>query len=308
MRSSMKRILLAFILHFSCLLGAERAVLCVDVGCSRVKAAVLTGPFTIKSLKKTKLLFLSSENWKGEKLPFLLSPNALPQLLNSSYDEISVALSGPIKDHVAFFEDNMNGAPREIKKAFEAQARCPVFIENDAICYLRGAVLWRNIRRKSVRFPCACITLGTWVGCSIAKDLMQIEDIEIGQYDDFTYTRLKNIVPALANTERGFLPSCALGNNFLRFIEENPHIDPQQEYTARLRGFLLDFRDYFQKYKIKTIFVGGGNARFASPHLKITGVQVIVLNDKTFQRYGIPPEMVPLLGCFLTRQELERKQ
>lgn len=293
--------LIFFIFGFSSLCGSERSILCIDIGSTRIKATVLSTPLTIKNLKKVRPILVSSENWISEKLPFLLSTGGIFPLIDTPYDAISLSLPSPIQDNAILLGPQFNKAPREIKKAFEAQAGCTVYVENDAVCHLRGALLWQTLTNTPTTYPCAFIALGTWVGCALAKSPEEVEDIEISDFKNIKYLKLKAVAAAPTYIEQYYLPHYALGNGFFKNTQLPLESHKKTEYQKRVEAFIADFCRHFN---VKTLFIGGGNSRLIPLKLNVANIEVHILNSQFFHTYELQPELIPLLGCFATAQAL----
>jgi hypothetical protein len=74
-------------------------VLCVDIGGTRVKAAILYPGITLEELQRVSTIAFDSKEWLSEDLPRLFKDDIVGSLSNrmgSCYDQVSIGVRSPV--------------------------------------------------------------------------------------------------------------------------------------------------------------------------------------------------------------------
>lgn len=293
-----------FFLHIDSIAHAIRnintEILCVDIGGTRIKAAVLHPEISLEELQSIFVATFDSKEYLNEHISDLFNPfldHSLPQRLSIPYHQISFGITGPILEGSLYITEKMK-IPLHLKKACEKASGCAVFVENDGIIWARGVHYWQSLIKEDLSFPCLCVTLGTAVGMSILYSPEEAINVEYA-FLNIPFQRIKQ----LTKTQTGH----PLGRDFFHWIEKE-HIEDekiiQKIYTTRIIAFLKDLEDFFAKkhMQFNTIAIGGGNSRYALPmYIQAEFDQKInVLNPSYFMKFKVSPDIISLLGCLIT--------
>jgi hypothetical protein len=279
----------------------KTTILCVEVGQTRFKAAILS--FPIKPKQLMNIVTLSGPTHQGlqklEEFFNYLRPNPLSNLFLQQPNAISLSISAPVYDRSRRW---LHGDRREsTQKNIEHATRRTVLIENDSVSWATGALEFLKLQGKSIAFPCLAITLGTGIGVALIESINQIKDIEIW-ITHFPYPRLRKYVH-FAECAR---PQCLLEKAFLDSISngeentDNKMKTYRATYNLHFRAFMEDvcerLESLFGLTTISTVLVGGGYSRFIlkpSMHTR----SVIVLNPTNLISSGFSPDIIQLIGC-----------
>ncbi len=289
--------------------NVKTKVLCVDIGGTRIKAQILHPNMTLQELQETNVIYLQSHGRLNERLPQLFDVNentSLAQMFNGLYDQISFGITGPVVDG-AFYENPKRKIPRELKKRCSEVALCPVFVENDAIVWARGALIYQNLIKKKVQYPCLALTLGTAAGVVIVRSPDDMVDIEIDILDT-PFAKLQKIAGDQLKVKEKNMPwpHNAMGEFYFKWVREyQPEWNEQvlcQNYNERIIAFIEDMQEYVEKHfqiSLKQVMIGGGNSRFISARYlkaKLTP-GVSLLNAQHLAKHKVAADVIALLGC-----------
>ena len=281
-------------------------ILCIDIGGTRIKAAIIRESIDLFTLKNTKVEVIRSLGWLNSSLPEIISRkhpfSILQQFSNfADYDYISISVpvqvindGSEIRGHYV----EKRGIPRDLKKSFENQCNCRVVIMNDAICWLSGALNYYKLRGVKIQFPCLFIALGTSVGIGYAKQHDYIENLELSNHN-YHFSHLSRASGQLVDS--GGKVHAYLGDRYFTSLK-NEHKDwnylnIKTEFTKRIIALLLDIKDKnIVDFKaLRTLFIGGGNAEYVDSEILRSGLQK-ELFMLTPSNIDINPDIVPLLG------------
>lgn len=287
-------------------LHAGEKVLCADVGNTRIKAAVLDMDLSLEELRAAAVIAFDSKEWWSERLPHLFNPTipgSLPQRLQIPYQKISFGMCGPVADG-GIYLNCTRPIPKNLKGACESIANIPVAVVNDAVMWVKGALVWNRLIGQEIQYPSLGITLGTGVGAVLLitpEHWIALEVSHIG----CPFERIH----AIAQEQP--LP---IGNRFYHrlvgkyFFEWAAQAHPewsdselQHHFVERAAAFLEDMRIYINQgmgIALKSVMIGGGNSRLIdkealSPFLDM---QIALYNSKSIEPYGVSSDIISLLG------------
>lgn len=301
-------------LAFSLCLGSEQTkVLCVDIGGSRIKAAVLYPEITLEELKKIEPTSFSSKEWLNEDLPLLFNaeiPGNIQDRIGSTFDELSIGVRSPVMDGTYCVVPKEH-LPREMKKECQENAKCPISLECDTGIWARGALYWTHLINQNVAFPCLGITLGTGIGVAVFLSPSDIINVEISVINSpftkmFALSRHQPIKQEYGRPA----PHDAIGMPYFVWSQnERPYYDEkltQNEFHERVLAFVEDMDDHLrndQRIEIKSVMIGGGNSRFIDSSRLVNALnkQIILLSPNAIAQYGVPFDVISLLGCLMIR-------
>lgn len=292
-------------------------VLCVDIGGSRIKSAILpVRTESIDAVATTRVFAMRTLGWMNHSLPDLLNKNLWtslthPQRQLKLFNSVAIALPGPVQSDGAFDRQDLwrNGVPRNMKQQFSKYVGCRVEVVNDAEAWLRGALVYSDLTSRKIRFPCLAIVLGTGVGLAGASSPDDISQIEV--------SGLPNNYPSLtkaasASIKESWHVHRVIGNRFFAWVGEEKkkwdYLRIREEYTDRLIAFLDDLNALIpDRFRFpKTLFLCGGNAEYASVRgieKRSKGLVVSPLRyEEEFQLNT--PDLVPLLGLASTFRQV----
>lgn len=287
-------------------------VLCVDIGGSRIKAAVLHPEITLKELQNTSTISFESKKWLNEDIPQLFNPDILGNLYEKTgveCDEVSIGVRGPVMDGTYCLVPKEH-LPREMRKKCREAAKCPVFLECDTGIWARGALHWQSLIKQDVLFPCLGITFGTGIGVALISAPDDIINIEISVIDA-PFARLLELAKnqPLKQEYGRPAPHDAIGMPYFFWKQkENTFSNPrviQNEFNMRVLAFIEDMQDYMKGLgmKAESVIIGGGNSRFIIPQdlERTLGKQVALLSPDSVSQYGVSFDVISLLGCLKIR-------
>ena len=287
----------------------DSKILCADIGATRIKAQVLHPDMTLSELQRTNIFHFPSNSWLNERLPLLFSPqenSCLMQQFRGSYDVISFGITGPVADE-KYYVNSERKIPRNLKQKCTELAGCPVFVENDAIVWARGALVWQNLMSKKVQYPCLAITLGTGAGIVLLRSPDDMVGIEI-YFLDISFSHLKKVTSGQPDYNELNMPwpHNAIGEAFFVWARnEHPEWDDariQLTYNERIAAFVEDMQELLQQQfqiQLKSVMIGGGNSRYTSSrYLKSKlSKQIMLLNAQHLAKHKVSSDIIALLGC-----------
>jgi len=281
-------------------------ILCIDIGGTRIKSAILWDNMDLDSLKDTKIEIIRSLGWLNSSLPQIISKTHPYSLVNKNsnlgnYNSISLSVPAKIINsdmEILGHHIEKRGLPKNLKKSIEDEANCEVFICNDAVCWLSGSISYCSLCSISIDFPCLLITLGTGVGAAFSKHINHIEDLEISNVHG-RFPQLSKASNQVIDT--GWKVHACLGEKYFNWVKnEQKHwtyLKIQEDYNNKVLSFLLDIKqkNLADFESIKTIFIGGGNADYLNNDVLSSSLNknVYVLSSSNLQ---INPDVIPLLG------------
>lgn len=281
-------------------------VLCIDIGGTRIKAAILRDNIDLQSLKNTKVEVIRSLGWLNGSLPQIISkqhPASIVQQSSKLNQYDCVSLSVPLKvigngAEISGYYVEKGGIPKDLKKAFWDVCNCEVVVKNDSVCWLSGVLNYSRLCSMKIEFPCLFIALGTGVGIAFSEQMHTARGFDLSSLDiHFLY--LSNISKQLI--DKGWKVHACLGEKYFYWVKsehrEWNYYNIQEDYTKRIIAFLKDIKTIksISFNNIKTIFIGGGNAEY---------INSTVLEEKihkhihlfTACNLQINPDLIPLLG------------
>ncbi|MBA2369916.1 MAG: hypothetical protein H0V82_13000 [Candidatus Protochlamydia sp.] len=270
------------------------SILCLDIGCTRIKSALLPKNPTLEELKNASVYIYESEKWLNSTLPQLFKE--IPQASAPSTHGICMAMPGLVIDH-SFFERGDLTVERSLKESIERTAGSTTFLETDDIIWMRGIVELQKLRQKKILYPCACIAIGTGVAISIAFNDENYSSFPLPDKCE----ELERYTGDILNYpwERHGL----LGKAFFELAAAKQMSDEliREEHTNRVDFLINDLKKKFQENKIKvnSIFIAGGNSRhLIIEKLKInhSDIKIVGMTPKIMQKCQINADLIPLLG------------
>lgn len=278
-----------------------KKVLCIDVGGTRIKAAVLPERLTDSVLARQPICVLGTLGWLNGSLPELLSPDNPFSLVNqpglaADYNAVAIGVPGPVVDG-RFLRTDL-GVPEELGREFERFTDKPVRVVKDADAWTIGAATWTLRSDQEIAYPALGLTLGTGVGMSLAQGP-----------DDFRSLEVSAMAVHFAETERAsgyaidqnWKVHHVLGNPFFEWVRADKRHwtrrRVRQEYSKRVVAFVRDLRSCLP---LRSVLLGGGNAVFVSADTVQTGTD---LDTKSFSDAGnnVRADLLSLIGLHRLR-------
>lgn len=271
-------------------------ILCVDVGGSRIKCALLSRRATLEDLKNTSVSIYDSSKWLNGTFPKVFE--AMPKESITSSLGIHVAMPGKIIDH-AFFERDDISVPRSLKDEIEKNTGVTAFLESDDVTWLRGMIEFQKLRKKKIQYPCACIAIGTGVAVSIALSDTQCVSFQIEKCREFKALERNTGVQLKHLWEVHQL----IGREFFATASENQMSESsiREEHTKRVSALIEDLMNKFREdgINIESLFIGGGNSRYLTLNelkTKHSDIKIVGMTPSTMQKHHINMDLIPLLG------------
>jgi hypothetical protein len=284
-------------------------ILSVDIGSTRVKAALLSEDMSIEDLQKTPIITFPSENWLGPDITHFLDPHCDTSLATKffaeSYSSISLLLSCDIwQNKINLSRSNM---PKDIEACLGQYSNKTLFIENDMVGFSRGTLYFQKLFENPIRYPCLCISLGTGAAASVCESENDFTIVMLNKVNQ-DFHRLRSVVSKQTNREPG--SGSLMGRVFFQWIKETRPDCTEQEvqtmFQERFNAFLQDFLDFLREkgFFIQTVLVGGGNSRYLSAEKVVieSSVDLSVMNPFYFDQLNISPDLLSLLNAIPLRQ------
>lgn len=289
-------------------MNSQNYKLCVDVGGTRIKAVVLPENPTLDDLRNAPTIVIRTLGWLNYSIVELFRPENWRGLANHfhkknvHYDSIHLCLPGPVSEG-RFFEreDLLHGPPkipRDLGRAIQTVADCPVFLAKDADAWSMGFIRYMQLIDDSFVYPVLLYAFGTGFGVSAATGPSSIHSIEVSKMP----LPWKGVSEASNKTiQNPWDVHGILGKEFFEWVG-SAHTDwdyekIRGEYTKRVKAATHDLKPYVEKRigDLRTVVLAGGNAEFVSVRaLKDTfSVRVIDLTDRHAM---INPDLIALLG------------
>ncbi len=275
--------------------------LCVDIGGTRIKYAVLTNN---ADLIKLKLYHKRTLGWLNQSFSDLFSKNhwagILKEIEFDSFNEIAVCVPGPIPDGSNFERYDLikRGMPQDLKTFIEKTSGKPAILIKDADAWALGIENFMSLSNENLVYPILTIVMGTGVGISYIKDPGKINSLEIVNAPP----RLSNLSNAAGkNINESWHVHRILGDYFFHWVSENrnwwSYDKIRHEYTHRAIAFIKDLQTILPENlkTFNTIIAGGGNSEFLSVRTlqEKLNKKVIVFSS---QAISVNPDIIPLLG------------
>lgn len=283
--------------------------LCVDIGATRVKAAVLYPEISLEELQEISTIEFNSEGWLNESLPQIFNPSvpeSLIQRIKCPFNRISFGITGLIMDSRTYILPE-RGIPYHLKQKCEEEAGVECFAETDTVIWTRGAMHWQKLIGQKITFPCLGITLGTGIGIVVLRSATDTPLLQTSLFD-VPFKRFRHLCKdqtiegtydRLNRHELIGIPFFEWAKN-QKFFESEEQIN--EEYNLRIIAFLEDMKEFLKNdlnININSIMIGGGNSRFISLKDLQTKLnsQIILLSPQHISQFGISPDIISLLGC-----------
>lgn len=281
-------------------------VLCIEIGGTRIKAAILPKTLTQDSFSEIEAMHFptQSKSWSVHSEKFaqlfdLSSENPLSALLKKPYQEISLSVSGPVYDNHRYLDVWNRGIPYALRHACEEYTKRKVTIDNDAVCWAKGYLFYRQLQAQQVLFPCLALTLGTGIGAALIQSESTVLGIELA-FIDCSFPRLEALAkgqPAAPDFGKWGQIHRTLGSSFFDWVGETE--SSRAEYNRRLIALIEDVREYLRdamNIEFSSVCVGGGHSRFIQQS-DLFPVPVDILSPQLLQQQGVSPDAIQLLGC-----------
>lgn len=280
---------------------AREMVLCVEVGHSRIKAALLPEHPTLEDLKKVDSVSVKSKPWLKENIVSLFvqsKENPINHLLKANPKKISLSVFGSEKNS-KYPVGELDDLPENLHELLQKKTGCFITIERDTNSWAIGALEYLRLKSQQPIFPCLAITLGTGVGVVLMENEDTIKTIEFFTMP-WPFPKMGSIIeekmeaPVLVLCKK-YLDSLFGGEEFL----DKGMVAYRQKYNAHFRSFVEDISSHtFTLFKcpISSVLVGGGHSRFIDTSA-CAPLSLYLLNPQTLQTEGISPDIVQLLGC-----------
>lgn len=306
----MKNLCLFVALLYVGVVGAEEGqdTLSIDLGGTRVKAAIFPKELTWEKLKEIKTYSFSSKEWLSEKLPELLvkSPNnPLSNLIDTPGRTVVISVSGPVFRGGEYIDTYNRGVPFQLRRECEKRAHNRVDIENDTVTWVQGYMTYKKLKDEEIVYPSLVVVIGTGLGVAVLENQTTLHKIETSfipcpfhrlkemtkrQFDEVAYDRWK--------------ARYTLGKAYFDWLFKEESFDEERmrpyltEYNQRFEVFIEELLEWVEQaigIKVKGLVVGGGYSRFICPSKKIP-LKIDLESPIILEREGISPDLIQLLG------------
>jgi len=273
------------------------ATLCIDVGGSRIRAAVLDASDSLPSLRRKRVVSIRSLGWLNETLPKLLAPSNsanLTERIGIPYEDIAIAVPGAVSDGV-FLRPDL-GIPQDLAAAFTNAAEMQTRVVSDSVAWAVGSVALAALSGERLALPALVLILGTGVGCAIAVDERRAVPVEIS-----TWPLRFLALEAASNRaiEESWQAHEMVGHQFIEWVaSDNPAWSfecVRREYTQRISALVDDLVPTLvrQHGELRTLVIGGGNVDLVDERHLTSALDVVTWTRATID---IDPDLIPLIG------------
>jgi hypothetical protein len=273
------------------------ATLCIDVGGSRIRAAVMDATESLPSLRRKRVAAVRSLGWLNETLPQLVKPSnsaSIAAQIGDAYEAIAVAVPGAVRDGT--FTRTGLGIPRDLADAFSRASGMKTTVMNDADAWAMGSVGFAALSGNGFALPALVLVLGTGVGCAIALDEQRTVAVEISAWP-LPFPQLESA--AGRAIDESWQAHAMVGHQFVEWVaSNNPRWSFERvcsEYTRRIAALLDDLTPELMRRhgEIRTLVIGGGNADLVDVRGLTLAANVVMWNRASAD---IDPDLIPLIG------------
>lgn len=276
-------------------------MLCIDIGASRIKAAVLPKELAADELTEVPMITMRTLGWLNQSMPEIISVENWASIVNQKvlsdqYSEIAICVPGPVRD--GEFDRPDLDVPKNLLRKFKSFTDKPVRLVKDADAWTAGAVAYSRLRGDSLELPAIALAFGTGVGFSVACDSDRIMSVEISQWP-WGFFSLEQASGHAVN--ESWIVHNILGNGFFEWVARNKrhwtYERIRSEFSQRVAALIADTAPHISDHvgRVKTVIIGGGNSEFVS--LRSLQEQCN-LKVKSFwcRRISVNPDIIPLIG------------
>jgi hypothetical protein len=276
--------------------------LCIDIGATRIKWAVLESVNRLSDLACVRVQTMRTLGWLNPELKNLLDKNNWRAILHHNqgdlkFDRVSIGIcaaldgDGRVVGHLL-----QRGIASDLLASFQRRVTpTPVSLVNDAVAWIRGAVRYAKLACPAHEFPALALIFGTGVGLAVANSFDESRPQEFdGRFDG------KHVAEA-AEWKGTFNPwdvHRVLGKPFFEWVERDnwrwKYQEVREHFTRRVAALLEDIKRSYVRPRV--LFIGGGNAEYVSARRieEINGVHVLPIRQNELG--GLNPDLVPLIG------------
>jgi hypothetical protein len=284
-------------------------ILCIDIGATRIKSAVLPECPTFDQVKNAPSMVVRTLGWLNHSLPKLIDPGHWSSLAahyrnqGIHYDAVALSVPGVIDGEGRFKRpDLVQGpakVPEQLLEALRKSAGCPVKLIKDADAWMMGFQAYGKAQEIEIEYPVVLMAFGTGLGISAASSPDNVASIEAGERPAHSWKMLSTA--SGFNLTEGWHVHKIIGRPFFEFVEvshqEWDHLKIRDEYTKRVKAALQDILPWIEGSlgrPVRTIVIAGGNAEYVSVRtLSEDGRNVISLTDRLS---SLPPDLITVLG------------
>jgi hypothetical protein len=286
-----------------------KQILCIDIGGTRIKSAVLPSSPNLEQIKNASAKVIRTLGWLNGSLPELLNPPHWAGLARFygdqglQYDAVAVSVPGPVSGAGVFGRaDLVNGparVPERLKDAFTSLACCEVTLVKDADAWMMGFLSYRELLGMETAFPALIIALGTGAGVSLASSANLVRSIEVNEIPPGAWRQLRDA--AQRNLKESWEVHGMIGHSFFEWVEKDrkawDYLQIRKQFTDRVKAALADMLPWMEHRldrAVRTIVLAGGNADYVSVReLSGLGRTVVSLTDSLT---SLKPDLITVLG------------
>jgi len=284
----------------------KRTTLCIEVGHTRIKAAILPQKPTLQGLKNSKTFAYPSKPWLQQNLEKLFQKNRaspLYALLHKNPSAISLSIFGPIYDHSRYDLGKPHSiVPVNLKEVLEKELGRELHIESDSVSWAIGALEYLKLHSEKLPLPSLAITLGTGIGVALIENANSVVAIELWA-KPIPLPRLELLTdkrPAHRVFGKKYLDTLFKGEEFV----DEGMISYSRTYNQQLMACIEDLSAYLSdlfSIPISSVIIGGGYSRFID--LSSEEREIRLLHPQKLSQEGLSPDIIQLLGCLRQAQK-----
>ena len=286
----------------------NKNILCIDIGGTRIKSAVLPEHPTFDQVKNAPSLVVRTLGWLNHSLPKLLDPGHWPSLAahyhkqGINYDAVALSVPSVIDAEGLFKRADLTHGPAKVPERLLASlsksAGCPVSVVKDADAWMMGFQAYARQTGIKAEFPSVLMAFGTGFGISAAASLDNVVSLEASSRLAKSWKKLA--AASGYNITEGWHVHQIIGRPFFEYVEKSQqawdHLAIRDEYTKRVTAALDDILPWIEGAlgPIRTLVLAGGNAEYVSVRsLSRVARNVISLTGRSSK---LSPDLITVLG------------
>lgn len=275
-------------------------ILAVDIGATRIKWGSFQLPLRRDECLATRTGSRPSLGWLNGHLPELFAASR-SEFGVAHLDGVAVALCSPVHREGASVQGwlRRHGVPEDLQAHLEQVSGRPVWLVNDAVAWLRGAIRLCALLNLPFERPAYLFTLGTGAGIARVDETGGCHALEFQGW-----FKGRRVAETAGWHSAVFLPHQLhqiVGRDFFEWVRHD-HLDwsearIQLEFSRRVAAMIRDVCKDRQKLEpaARTVLIGGGHAPYLLPQeiAQRCGARLILLHTLV---PGGSSDLVPLLG------------
>ncbi len=272
-------------------MSETKKVLCIDVGGTRIKFAVLTDT-SLQQLAAKPARVIDTLGWLNSSLPHIVNKEYEGSVASiaGEFDEVVICVPGKVDAGGCFHRLGLT-VPENLKQQLIERCGRKVTVFNDGVAWMLGIshLLCDDI-------PTLLLGFGTGVTACIFDTEKGVEGVEL-------YAKAwPKLIEAHGNegwTNTGWIAHAICGVNFFKWVKHHhaewDYSKIRQEFTRRVKALIADMAP-----KERRIVLVGGNSSYIQVTALSADFQYITYTHPKLET--VSPDLMPLLGMLRSRR------